>query len=500
MKEFNYLSADSDPELYRIVCNHQKMLKTGKSVYFEDYELVDLANFYYENGEMEDLEQTIKLADQIHPDNSEILDIKARLFLRQGKTEKTIECIEKMKKIDATLTFEEKNEDASYWNEMRTNLKMLEGETALIQNSPEKAEELFQDAFDTAEKDEDKSYVAINIASIYLTQDMNEQSIKWVERSIELIPNNQPALELLSYYYSSQKDIKKAEKVLEKLVDEDPYSTHYWKLTGDAYLNNNQFEKAIDAYDFVLAIDVNDYEALKKKAIAFLNLENFEKAYELFINYQKMVPDDYNAQAFSALCLSSMQQYPEAIDVLENIMKETNNGVNDNTVNQAELFSVITRTCRRGKEFDKAMKWIDKALEYELDNTFFTIMKGAIYMDTGRNHEAAAYFHQAIENTDDRTLALYLVGNEFFLNKNYLTSNKLLLKVYEEDDWEDDFPVLPAMLAYGYLCVEEYENYLKFLKEACDKYPEETELIFSILIPENMSLDHFYLSEKNKYE
>ena len=127
-------------------------------------------------------------------------------------------------------------------------------------------------------------------------------------------------------------------------------------------------------------------------------------------------------------------------------------------------------------------------------------MKGAIYMDTGRNHEAAAYFHQAIENTDDRTLALYLVGNEFFLNKNYLTSNKLLLKVYEEDDWEDDFPVLPAMLAYGYLCVEEYENYLKFLKEACDKYPEETELIFSILIPENMSLDHFYLSEKNKYE
>ena len=136
MKEFNYLSADSDPELYRIVCNHQKMLKTGKSVYFEDYELVDLANFYYENGEMEDLEQTIKLADQIHPDNSEILYIKARLFLRQGKTEKTIECIEKMKKIDATLTFEEKNEDAYYWNEMRTNLKMLEGDTALIQNSP----------------------------------------------------------------------------------------------------------------------------------------------------------------------------------------------------------------------------------------------------------------------------------------------------------------------------------------------------------------------------
>lgn len=496
MKESDFLSAENDPELYRIVSIYKEMLRTGKITYLEDYELNDLATFYYDNDDDENLKQVLELADGLHPDSDEILYIKTRFLLKQGDFEKANKSIEKMKEAESSFT---QKEDAYYQIEMGFNIKMLEGEMALMQNFPEKADEYFQEAFDIAQDNEDKSYVAINAAAMYLVRNMDEETIKWIERSIEYSPGNQPALELLSYYYTNRNDVKKAEKVLSQLVDEDPYSTHYWKLTGNTYLNNNDFEKAIEAYDFALAIDVDDYEALKRKAIAFINLENYEKGHQLLSDYLKKVPDDYNALALDALCMTNMGEYAESAKLLEIIMQKTDNGRNDQTIHQIELFHLIVRTYRIAMKFDKAMEWTEKALEYGLETTFYTIMKGALYMEVFMEKEANKYFNKAIAEAENKLYAMYLVASEFFFFQEYASCKKWLLEVYKQSG-EKEYPNVLGMLAYSYLNLEKYNKYLQFLKEGYLAAPAETETIFSEMIPEEMSLEDFYLSEKSKYQ
>lgn len=498
MKESDFFLAKNDPEFNRIISIFEKMLSTGKSTYLEDYELADLATFYYDNNEEEKLKKVFELADSLHPDSNELMHIKARFFLKQGDMNKANGILEQMKKEEASFSQEEDDEDSYYKTEMRVNIKMLEGEKALMEHCPEEAEEYFLQAFDLAAENEDKAYVSINVAFIYLAKKMEEKIIEWVERSIKLLPGNQPAMELLTNYYGNQGDIKKAEKMLNKLVDENPYSIRYWKLAGDIYLNNYYYEKAIDAYDFVLAIDANDKESLKKKAVAFMNLDNDEMAYQLLSEYQKRVPDDYGAMMLSALCLASMERITEATELLERIMKETNNAEDDPTINQTELFHLIIRTYRMIMNFDKALEWIDKALEYGLNDVFYNVMKGGVYMELDKEEMAQRYFSIAVGKTENKQYALSLIANEYFIFQDYTASNKLLLQIYESYD-KDKFPTITGMLAYGYFCLNKYDEYLKFLKEACEDEPEETFILFSDRIPKDMSLEEFYSSEEKKY-
>jgi len=495
MKESDFLSAENDPEFNRILSIYQKIRQTGKATYLEDYELADLAAYYEENGDDENLKQVIDLFDSMHPDSNEIAYIRGRFLLKQGKWKEARANITKMKEFAHFLRAEE---DTHYLNEFLSDIYMLEGEMALIHNYPEEADRHFQQAFDTVQPKEEKSYIAIQAASLYLQHNTDEKAIKWIERSTKLVPGNQPALELLSYYYNARKDIKKAEKVLDQLVDEDPYSTHYWKLTGDTYLNNEKFEKAIDAYDFALAIDVDDHEALKKKAVAFIRLENYEKGAQLLNEYQKKVPNDFHALVLSAICLSGSGQVSAAAELLEQVMKETNFGKDDENVNQLDLFHLTIRTYQQERRFDKAIEWIDKAIEQGLDKSVFHIMKGGIYMEQKMKKEALQYFNMAITEANDPITVLYLVSNELFFYGSYALCKNALLQVYKETE-KEEYPSILAMLAYCYLQLENYDEYLWFLKEACQKTPDDIKIVFSDIIPEEMSPEEFYESEKERY-
>ncbi len=495
MKESDFLSVENDPEFNRILSIYQEMQRTGKAAYLEDYELADLADYYDENGDDENLKQVIDLFESMHPDSYEIAYARGRFLLRQGKWKEVHANIEKMKEF-AHYLHTEGNTD--YQNGIISDIYMLKGEMALMHNNPEEADRFFRQAFDVVLPEDDKSYVAIHVASLYLQYEIEEKTIKWIERSIKLIPDNQPALEMLSYYYNDRKDIKKAEKILEKLVDEDPYSTHYWKLAGDIYLNNEQFEKAIDAYDFALAIDTDDSEALKKKAVAFIHLENYEKGIQLLDKYLKKIPNDFNALLLSAICLSSSGQVSAAIELLEHIMEETNFGKDDPTVNQLDLFHLIVRTYRLNKELDKAIKWINKAIKLGMDKSIFHIMKGGIYIEKKMEKKAFQYFKKAIAEAKDQIAILYLISNELFFYGCYEPCQSILLQVYEATE-KGEFPSVPSMLAYCYLRLEKYDEYLRFLKEACQETPYDTKIVFSDLIPEEMSPKEFYESERERF-
>ena len=63
-------------------------------------------------------------------------------------------------------------------------------------------------------------------------------------------------------------------KILEQQLDEAPHSPQLWEDLADLYLQREQVDKAIDAYEFALAIEPGRESALCKRSIAYLATDN----------------------------------------------------------------------------------------------------------------------------------------------------------------------------------------------------------------------------------
>lgn len=498
MDDFNSLPYEDDKELQELLKRYEKMLETGEATYFENYELVDLAIYYYENEDDKNLEDVINLCDKMYPDSEEIFYVKTRFYLKMNKMKKADEQIEKMVIYCSQLPDEEDDDRKS---ELLIDIKLLKAEASLLNSHPEDAEEYFQEAFDIPDDYERKADLSLQIASVYfLNNNVEDKSVHWLEKAAKLMPDSKPALEMLTFCYNKLKKTKKAKNTLNKLVDKDPYSTYYWNMLGDTCLNNSEYEKAIEAYDFALAINTEDHEALKKKAISFIYLRNEEKAFQLLNKYLEVVPDDYNAMLFKSLCLNHMERQSEAIEILNQIMAETDYGKDDPTVNQQELFAVMVRSHCRNKDYKKALEWVHKGMELGLDKSIMYIVEGSIHMDMGRVDTAKKYYDKAIHDSKDIPQTICAIAIELINYEEYKSAKKILLQLYDEvTDNDQLLPETPGLLAYCYLHLKEYDNYLKYLKEGHDEAPKETANIFGEYITEGMSFEDFYDSEVIKY-
>ncbi len=513
MKDYDFLAEDDDPELYELVKAHQNMRKTGESADFDEFDLLDLAHFYVQEPDMDSLEHVVHLCEDQFPYSDEMLFYKTCLLVNKGLREEASVCLNILKEFAEELFFEmqeeteeeESNENEegekfyNGWDEAAANIKIVEGMMAMADNDAEMADQCFLEAYEKALNGMYKSFVITLACNEFMRIETQTKYIKqWMRRYIDVLSmvENPAAYGFLSAFYCNKRDLVRAEIYMDKLVDRDPYSTDSWNFVGDVYLDNHFYDKAIDAYDFVLAIDKNDTDALKKKAFSFFRLENFEKAMELYARYNKIVPDDYFSQTLQALCMLLLKHEKEAFELIENVKKAITDRKDISDIE--ELYYFATRVCRIGNKFNEALEWAELALSLGLDRMKFSIIKGSILLEWGRHAEAEKILNDAIEQSQDKTFAKYLVATELMACECYSSATKLFLDVYLSLDM-GRFPTTVPLLAYCNFQINEFNKYLFYLKEACRDFPDETRQMFLDVIPKDMSLEDFYASEEQKY-
>ena len=66
-------------------------------------------------------------------------------------------------------------------------------------------------------------------------------------------------------------------QILERQLDEAPHSPQLWEDLGDMYIQAEQVDKAIEAYEFALALEPERESAKCKKHIAYLATQDPQK-------------------------------------------------------------------------------------------------------------------------------------------------------------------------------------------------------------------------------
>ena len=89
---------------------------------------------------------------------------------------------------------------------------------------------------------------------------------------------NEAVVYELSFCFEISNRTKESIAYFGNFLDKNPYSKAAWFNLGIAYNNTEEYDKAIEAYDFAIAIDDSFASAYFNKANSYANLNLYEKA------------------------------------------------------------------------------------------------------------------------------------------------------------------------------------------------------------------------------
>lgn len=233
-------------EISELVNKYREAHRCNKNIYFDAYEFEELADYFDSLNEIEEVKQIIDEGLKIHPKSSSLIIRKLKIIVYNCDYEKALKIIE-----ESALEYD-------------YELNLLKVECFLNLGMEEEAKQSTQELLKN--EDENLGEVFEDIGFIYFEVDMYDEARGYFEKSLEYNSDNMEVLNSLGYIYDIEGNIVGSIKIHNKILDIDSYTYDSWVNLGKLYSMQEEFIKAIDAFDFALAIKDNDQDVLKMKA------------------------------------------------------------------------------------------------------------------------------------------------------------------------------------------------------------------------------------------
>src|SRR5690606_32711872 len=101
-----------------------------------------------------------------------------------------------------------------------------------------------------------------------------------LKRILKIDPNCEEALHKICYWTDFAEKQEESIVLHQEIIDAFPYNALAWFNLGSAYQGLKMYEKAIDAYEFCLAIDDKIKLPYRNIAKAYTRLKKYGKAIE----------------------------------------------------------------------------------------------------------------------------------------------------------------------------------------------------------------------------
>lgn len=272
MNEKEYAEYFQSPEFQALLKRYETMKASGIGDYFEPDELTDVAEYYATNDRMPEAEEAIECALTIHPGSTDPLIFKARTHMLNGNLEEAY-------RIADSITDREDRE-----------VTFLYAELLINENRVSEAKELLvSKLYEEGETPEEHLMTSQDFIDLFDDYELYAESLQIAEADMQLAEAQEwgkkdmhTLLGMLYECYYCENRKQDAILILNRLLDDDPYNLSWWLAVGDLYNQTEQYDKAIDAFDYMLAIDPECGDAIYWQGRSYLMLDNHEKALECF--------------------------------------------------------------------------------------------------------------------------------------------------------------------------------------------------------------------------
>ena len=399
------LSFSVDDESNDIVKRYEQFLSGTATGYFDVEELESIVEYYLRHGRTKDCAKALKLGLQLHPNNNALKTKRAKIYLATGDDKKAFRLLDS---LTETTDYE---------------VILLKIEVLTKLGRMKEARELSDSL--VANETDDLDNVCLDIAYIYLSQTEYSLALSLLEKGDLFNPNNVELLYELAFCYEQNENFENAIAVNVRIIDIDPFAGEAWFNLGQLYFATQDFIKALDAYEYALAIDEKDSLTCIQKAHVQFQLDMFEEALETYQEYRKMSSyGQWQTDIFIAECYEKMEKYEESISYYKQSLEA-----------HPENYDALTgiAICLLEQEnYTESMPYINLALEInpEAADAWVYLAEANIGIDDVDNGLLAYLKSIAIDADQPDTLMaianIYLEKTEFELAiKFYLAAKGL---------------------------------------------------------------------------
>lgn len=288
--------------LREAIDQYERNIESGKPFYMDANILMDIEEYYEKSERPYDAERIMRFAERLHPDNEDVLVVKAYRLKQEGKWNEALSTVKSIKNQESRQV----QLFLIEWDVASGRLK----EATLRLNS--------QLRVATSPDDEDWLY---DMGEILLDYGYVGRSIFYLTQ----LPNNYPMRrrvdELLGDAFSQLCHYDQSIEALGRLVDADPYDSMSWAQLADVQFKDARFQACIDSCDYALAIDDGNSRAMILKTYALFELQKIDEGMKLYAEYAPKLSNDYTLHLYVGEQLVANGRFREAEQPLQRAMR-----------------------------------------------------------------------------------------------------------------------------------------------------------------------------------
>lgn len=359
---------DSLDELMR----RYEQVKSGEASHMLDEEEFErVIEYYFQNSNEEQAMLACDIARTYYPFSGSILLLKAEILTQAQKYGQALKALDEMEQ------YEQNNLDAV----------LLRSDILLGQFKYDQAALWLEQHSANFEKKE-KIEILLELSDVYDECEEFDAVFDTLKRIIAIDRRNEEALQKICFWAEFTERLEESVALHTQLTEDDPYNALAWFNLGAAYQGLKLYEKAIDSYEFCVAIDEKFEFAYRNMADAYMRLKWFEKAIEVLEKHLEISkPEDVIFEAMG-YCWEKQKNYSRA--------RYYYRQASQLSPQDDGIFYKIGETYAREKQWEKAVKSYSVALHLNKDNAAYCMAIGNCLMEMDVKSEALVCYLNAV--------------------------------------------------------------------------------------------------------
>lgn len=360
---------EEDDQFMEMIRSFENMLETGDTMFWDANDLIDIIEYYLMEEEAGKCRRALDYSMQLYPENIGFKIRQANLMLLNNMITEAQEMLASLGK-DAESDMWYYYTQAIIASSLDDHKKALEWMERGLKIDPEDEELLMM------------------ISQEYISLGNFERAIVFLKKLLELDSTSEFGLNMLASAYENLERYNELETYLTSFVDAHPFNKLAWYHLGKTYRHKFDHEKALDAFDYVLAIDEQYSGALHQKGLIYQMDGNFTSALEAYEEILKFNQVDVFALISAAFCFQKSENYDAAVNYYLkalNIDKDI-----------AQIYIGLANCYFEKEDYSSALNYTLNGLELTEDNLNLLTMAAEIYYVSEDYENAARYFLAAL--------------------------------------------------------------------------------------------------------
>jgi len=362
----------SGGSLEELLSEYERIRKGESGRFLEEEEYAAVIEYFYQSNRESDALNACEIAQTYHPFSTEITILKAEILFQAQKYGQALKTLDILDNLDQNLSEAVLLRSDIYMAQMKYDMsvKLLEGKVPDFEGHDRI--ELLHELVDVYDECEDYDAVFITLKRILETDIRNEE-----------------ALHKICFWADFAGMNEESKKLHQEITDQDPYNALAWFNLGAACQGLKQYEEAIDAYEYCVAIDEKFESAYRNMADAYMRLRWYDKAIEsLEKNLELGKPEDVIFEAMGH-CFEKQKKFERARHFYRQAIQ----------LNPADdmIFYRIGETYAREREWEKAMKAYSAALHLNKENAAYCMAIGNCLMELDAGTDALVCYLNAVQ-------------------------------------------------------------------------------------------------------